>query len=56
VWHHTLACLLLLTKFAAINYGPCNFPKKLIPVVILKAVAVNPIPLYGMVRSIRDWL
>jgi dTDP-glucose 4,6-dehydratase len=38
------------------NYGPWQFPEKLIPVVILKAVAGEPIPLYGDGLNVRDWL
>ena len=38
------------------NYGPWQFPEKLIPVVILKAVAGEPIPLYGDGANVRDWL
>ena len=38
------------------NYGPYQFPEKLIPVVILKALAGAPIPIYGKGDNIRDWL
>jgi dTDP-glucose 4,6-dehydratase len=38
------------------NYGPWQFPEKLIPVVILKAAAGEPIPLYGDGGNVRDWL
>ncbi|MEE9346807.1 MAG: dTDP-glucose 4,6-dehydratase [Robiginitomaculum sp.] len=38
------------------NYGPYQFPEKLIPVVILKALAHQPIPIYGAGDNIRDWL
>ena len=38
------------------NYGPYQFPEKLIPVVILKALAGEPIPVYGAGENIRDWL
>ena len=38
------------------NYGPWQFPEKLIPVVILKAAAGAPIPLYGDGLNVRDWL
>jgi dTDP-glucose 4,6-dehydratase len=38
------------------NYGPYHFPEKLIPVVILKALAGAPIPIYGTGENIRDWL
>ncbi|TRO96031.1 dTDP-glucose 4,6-dehydratase [Glycocaulis profundi] len=38
------------------NYGPFQFPEKLIPVVILKALAGEPIPVYGQGGNVRDWL
>ena len=38
------------------NYGPYQFPEKLIPVVILNALAGQPIPVYGKGENIRDWL
>src|SRR5690606_5079406 len=38
------------------NYGPYHFPEKLIPVVILKALAGAPIPIYGAGDNVRDWL
>jgi dTDP-glucose 4,6-dehydratase len=38
------------------NYGPFQFPEKLIPVVILKALRGEPIPVYGKGENIRDWL
>jgi dTDP-glucose 4,6-dehydratase len=38
------------------NYGPYQFPEKLIPVVILKALRCDPIPVYGKGENIRDWL
>ena len=38
------------------NYGPYQFPEKLIPVVILKALGGEPIPVYGKGENIRDWL
>jgi dTDP-glucose 4,6-dehydratase len=38
------------------NYGPYHFPEKLIPVVILKALAGAPIPIYGKGENVRDWL
>ena len=38
------------------NYGPWQFPEKLIPVVILKAAEGEPIPLYGDGQNVRDWL
>ena len=54
-WHHTYGLPVLLTNCSN-NYGPWQFPEKLIPVVILKAVAGEPIPLYGDGANVRDWL
>ena len=38
------------------NYGPLQYPEKVIPVVILKAAAAEPIPLYGDGLNVRNWL
>ena len=38
------------------NYGPYNFPEKLVPVIILNALAGKPLPIYGNGSNIRDWL
>jgi dTDP-glucose 4,6-dehydratase len=38
------------------NYGPCQFPEKLIPVVTLNALAGKPLPVYGKGDNVRDWL
>lgn len=54
-WHHTYGLLVLMTNCSN-NYGPWQFPEKLIPMVILKAVAGEPIPLYGDGANVRDWL
>ena len=54
-WHHTYGLPVVLTNCSN-NYGPWQFPEKLIPVVILKAVAGEPIPLYGDGANVRDWL
>jgi len=54
-WHHTFGLPVVLTNCSN-NYGPWQFPEKLIPVVILKAAAGDPIPLYGDGGNIRDWL
>ena len=54
-WHHTYGLPVVLTNCSN-NYGPWQFPEKLIPVVILKAVAQEPIPLYGDGGNVRDWL
>ncbi len=54
-WHHTYGLPVVLTNCSN-NYGCWQFPEKLIPVVILKAVAGDPIPLYGDGQNVRDWL
>ena len=54
-WHHTYG-LPVLTTNCSNNYGPYQFPEKLIPLVILNALEGKPIPVYGDGRNIRDWL
>jgi dTDP-glucose 4,6-dehydratase len=54
-WHHTYGLPVVLTNCSN-NYGPWQFPEKLIPVVILKAAAGEQIPLYGDGANVRDWL
>lgn len=54
-WHHTYGLPVLITNCSN-NYGPCQFPEKLIPVVILKALRGEPIPVYGKGENVRDWL
>ncbi|QIE45229.1 dTDP-glucose 4,6-dehydratase [Pseudohalocynthiibacter aestuariivivens] len=54
-WHETYGLPTLLTNCSN-NYGPHHFPEKLIPVVILKALAGQPIPIYGDGANVRDWL
>jgi dTDP-glucose 4,6-dehydratase len=54
-WHHTYGLPVVLTNCSN-NFGPWQFPEKLIPVVILKAAAGEPIPLYGDGGNVRDWL
>jgi dTDP-glucose 4,6-dehydratase len=54
-WHETYGLPVLVTNCSN-NYGPYHFPEKLIPVVILKALAGEPIPVYGAGENIRDWL
>ena len=54
-WHHTYGLPVVLTNCSN-NYGPWQFPEKLIPVVILRAAAGEPIPLYGDGQNVRDWL
>lgn len=54
-WHHTYG-LPVLTTNCSNNYGPYHFPEKLIPLVILNALAGKPLPVYGDGQQIRDWL
>ncbi len=54
-WHHTYGLPVVLTNCSN-NYGPYHFPEKLIPVVILNALAGKPIPIYGDGSNVRDWL
>ncbi|WP_420860280.1 dTDP-glucose 4,6-dehydratase [Marivivens marinus] len=54
-WHETYGLPVVLTNCSN-NYGPFHFPEKLIPVVILNALAGKPIPVYGKGENVRDWL
>ena len=54
-WHETYGLPVVLTNCSN-NYGPYHFPEKLIPVVILNALAGKPLPIYGDGGNIRDWL
>jgi len=54
-WGETYGLPILVTNCSN-NYGPYHFPEKLIPVVILNALAGKPIPIYGDGSNIRDWL
>lgn len=54
-WGETYGLPYVLTNCSN-NYGPYHFPEKLIPVVILKALAGEPIPVYGAGENVRDWL
>ena len=54
-WHHTWG-LPVLTTNCSNNYGPYQFPEKLIPLVILNALEGKPIPVYGDGLNVRDWL
>ena len=54
-WHETYGLPVVMTNCSN-NYGPFHFPEKLIPVVILKALAGAPIPVYGAGENVRDWL
>ncbi len=54
-WGETYGLPVVLTNCSN-NYGPFHFPEKLVPVVILNALAGKPIPVYGVGENIRDWL
>ncbi len=54
-WHHTYG-LPILTTNCSNNYGPFQFPEKLIPVIITNALEGKPLPIYGDGLQIRDWL
>ncbi len=54
-WYHTYGLPVLITNCSN-NYGPFQFPEKLIPVVILKALQGENIPVYGKGDNVRDWL
>ncbi len=54
-WHHTYK-LPVLTTNCSNNYGPFQFPEKLIPLMILNALAGKPLPVYGDGQQVRDWL
>lgn len=54
-WHETYGLPVVITNCSN-NYGPYHFPEKLIPVVILNALAGKPLPIYGDGSNIRDWL
>ncbi len=54
-WHHTYGIPVLTTNCSN-NYGPYHFPEKLIPLVILNALAGKSLPIYGDGQQIRDWL
>jgi dTDP-glucose 4,6-dehydratase len=54
-WHHTYG-LPVLTTNCSNNYGPWHFPEKLIPLMIVNALAGKPLPIYGDGLQVRDWL
>ncbi len=54
-WHTTYGLPVLVTNCSN-NYGPYQFPEKLIPLVIIKALGRDPIPVYGQGLNVRDWL
>lgn len=54
-WHHTHG-LPVVTTNCSNNYGPFHFPEKLIPLMIVNALAGKPLPVYGDGMQVRDWL
>lgn len=54
-WHHTYGLPIIVTNCSN-NYGPYQFPEKLIPLVILNALFEQPLPVYGRGANVRDWL
>lgn len=54
-WHHTYGLPTVMTNCSN-NYGPCQFPEKLIPLMIHNAVTGKPLPIYGLGDNVRDWL
>ena len=54
-YHHTFG-LPVLTTNCSNNYGPYQFPEKLIPLIVLNALDLNPLPIYGDGQQVRDWL
>jgi dTDP-glucose 4,6-dehydratase len=54
-YHHTYG-LPVLTTHCSNNYGPYQFPEKLIPLVLMNALAGKPLPIYGDGSNVRDWL
>ena len=54
-WHHTYGLPVLVTNCSN-NYGPYHFPEKLIPLMIIKGLAGDPLPVYGKGDQVRDWL
>ena len=54
-WHHTYG-LPVVTTNCSNNYGPYQFPEKLIPLMIVNALAGKPLPVYGDGMQVRDWL
>ncbi|HEY0859405.1 MAG TPA: GDP-mannose 4,6-dehydratase, partial [Pseudoxanthomonas sp.] len=53
-FHHTYG-LPVLTTHCSNNYGPYHFPEKLIPLIIARALAGEPLPVYGDGKNVRDW-
>lgn len=54
-WHRTYGLPVVVTNCSN-NYGPCQFPEKLIPLMILNGLDAKPLPVYGNGSNVRDWL
>ncbi|WP_066803989.1 dTDP-glucose 4,6-dehydratase [Sphingomonas asaccharolytica] len=54
-WGHTYGLPVLVTNCSN-NYGPYHFPEKLIPLIVIRALAGEPLPVYGDGANVRDWL
>jgi dTDP-glucose 4,6-dehydratase len=54
-WHHTFGLPVIITNCSN-NYGPYQFPEKLIPLTIINAMAGEPLPVYGTGENVRDWI
>jgi len=54
-WHHTYGLPVIVSNCSN-NYGPYQFPEKLIPLIILNALEGEPLPVYGKGENVRDWL
>ena len=54
-WHHTFGLPVIVTNCTN-NYGPWQFPEKLIPLIVLNALEGKELPVYGEGRNVRDWL
>ena len=54
-WHHTYGLPVVITNCSN-NYGPYHFPEKLVPLMIIKCLAGESLPVYGKGANVRDWL
>lgn len=54
-WHHTYGLPVVVSNCSN-NYGPCQFPEKLIPLMTINALEGRPLPVYGTGSNVRDWL
>lgn len=54
-WFHTYGLPTIVTNCSN-NYGPYHFPEKLIPLIIINAIEIKPLPVYGKGQNVRDWL